>query len=115
MKDNVFKNQLSILVSYQINENNFNATATRPPSALSQYKHMSNRCRCLAAPPLTRGGKYLTSGHSAWVRWNRTGDWFTLRRALSPLERNAREAGRREGESRELQQLSVRSVPADCR
>lgn len=42
-------------------------------------------------------GKYLTIGHSAWVRWNRTGDWFALRRAPSRLERNVWEAGRREG------------------
>lgn len=105
--ENHFFKQSSILCFFFFFKNT--KTIKRSPSP----PRVSDRCRCLTAAPLFRGGKYLTIGHSAWVRWKRTGDWFTLRRAPSRLERNVWEAGRREGESRELQQLPVRSVPAD--
>ena len=61
-------------------------------------------------PPCRVWGGGLTIRHSVWVRWNRTGDWFTIRHAVSWLVREVWEAREPSASS------SVSApVPADCR
>lgn len=80
---------------------------------MCQYRHASDRWRCWTAAPLHRMG-------NTWPLGIQRGSGGTERviglrsSVLPPDWRGTRERqGGEKGKSRELQQLSVRSVPAD--